>query len=84
MSVDYATTATRLAQIVANVWKLASDEGLSLKGRQELIKGSIKATQLLLKLAENHHVSDAGFKNRVLKQVQTDLEQEKNRLLEGV
>lgn len=82
MSVDYATTATRLAQIVANVWKLAGDEGLSLKGRQELIKGSIKATQLLLKLAENNNLSNSVFKNRVLKQVQIDLEQEKNRLLE--
>ena len=84
MSIDYSTTATQLSQIVANAWKLAGDEGLSPKGKQVLIKASIKATQALLKLAKNHNVSNVGFKDSVLKQVQNDLEQEKNRLLEVV
>ena len=84
MSKEYSLIATQLAQNIAGAWKLIGDKGLSPKGIKEIINASIKPTQALLKLAENHNVNNACFKNKVLKQVQTDLEQEKNRLLEVV
>ena len=81
MSKEYSLIATQLAQNIAGAWKLIGDKGLSPKGIKEIINASIKPTQALLKLAENHNVSNAYFKNRVLKQVQNDLEQEKNNIL---
>lgn len=82
MSKEYSLIARQLAQNIAGAWKLIGDEGLSPKGVQEIINASIKPTQALLKLAENHNVSNVGFKDSILKQVQNDLEQEQNRLSE--
>ena len=84
MSKEYSLIATQLAQNIAGAWKIAGDEGLSYEGMKEIIKASIKPTQALLKLAENHNVSNVSFKDSILKQVQNDLEQEQNRLSEVV
>lgn len=84
MSVEYSTIATRLAQNIANAWKLAGDEGLSSQGMQELIKASIKPTEALLKLAENYNTVDVVLMKDALKQVQTELEQEQNSRLSEV
>ena len=83
MSADYVTTASRLAQNIANAWKIAGDGALSDQGSRELIKQSVKATELILILAQNNNVSNACYKNKVLEQVHTDIEQENKRLLEG-
>ena len=84
MSKEYSLIATQLAQNIVGAWKLIGHEGLSSKGVQEIINASIKPTQALLKLAENHNVKNISFKNNVLQQIKSDLEQEKNRLSEVI
>lgn len=84
MPVEYSEIATQLAKNVASVWKLSNDEGLSEQGVKELIKASIKPTQALLKLAECYNVKNVGFKNNILQQIKSDLEQERQKLQKGL